>query len=155
MVGERFLVRNSGVTAVVEGVGDHGLEYMTGGVAVILGRTGRNLGAGMSGGHAFVYKLRADRVNADALAAGELHLRELTTAEATELKQLLVEHNQETGSLLAASLIENFENAVKDFTTVMPRDYANVLSIRAAAAESGTDPDGEETWTKILEVTNG
>jgi glutamate synthase (NADPH) large chain len=155
MVGERFLVRNSGVTAVVEGVGDHGLEYMTGGVAVILGRTGRNLGAGMSGGQAYVYKLRADRINADALAAGELNLRELNATEAAQLKSLLQEHSQETGSLLAASLLENFEKAVSDFTLVMPRDYANVLSIRQAAADSGTDPDGEETWTKILEVTNG
>ncbi|MFM6939062.1 MAG: glutamate synthase-related protein, partial [Rhodoluna sp.] len=74
IVGERFLVRNSGVTAVVEGVGDHALEYMTGGTAVILGPTGRNLGAGMSGGVAYIYKLRGDRINHEALAAGELHI---------------------------------------------------------------------------------
>ena len=67
IVGERFLVRNSGATAVVEGVGDHALEYMTGGLAVILGGTGRNLGAGMSGGTAYVYDLAPERVNRDSL----------------------------------------------------------------------------------------
>ncbi len=155
IVGERFLVRNSGVTAVVEGVGDHALEYMTGGVAVILGKTGRNLGAGMSGGVAFVYKLRADRINAEALAAGELHLRELGTPEADHLKALLEEHASETGSLLAERLLADWSNALHDFTQVLPRDYANVLEIRAKATASGIDPDGEETWSKILEVTNG
>ncbi|TAL45617.1 MAG: glutamate synthase large subunit, partial [Salinibacterium sp.] len=73
-VGERFLVRNSGATAVVEGVGDHALEYMTGGLAVILGATGRNLGAGMSGGTAYIYDLRPERVNAESLSSGELEL---------------------------------------------------------------------------------
>ena len=72
VVGERFLVRNSGATAVVEGVGDHALEYMTGGLAVILGGTGRNLGAGMSGGTAYVHGLKPERVNRDSLASGEL-----------------------------------------------------------------------------------
>ena len=74
VVGERFLVRNSGATAVVEGVGDHALEYMTGGLAVILGGTGRNLGAGMSGGTAYVHGLKPERVNRDSLASGELSL---------------------------------------------------------------------------------
>ena len=155
IVGERFLVRNSGATAVVEGAGDHALEYMTGGVAVILGKTGRNLGAGMSGGVAYVYKLRADRINSEALAAGELHLRELGESESAQLRTLLELHVSETGSLLAERMLADWSNTVKDFTQVLPRDYANVLEIRAKASASGLDPDGEETWSKILEVTNG
>jgi len=155
MVGERFLVRNSGATAVVEGVGDHALEYMTGGTAVILGRTGRNLGAGMSGGQAFVYKLRADRINSEALAAGELHLRELGETESAELKSILERHKSETGSLLAERLLADWSNTVKDFTQLLPSDYASVLEIRATATATGVDPDGDETWAKILEVTNG
>jgi len=155
MVGERFLVRNSGVTAVVEGVGDHALEYMTGGTAVILGRTGRNLAAGMSGGRAYVYKLRADRINADALDNGELHLRELDDNDSLELKTLVERHQSETGSLLAQRLLEDWTASASDFTLLLPSDYASVLEIRSDAVASGIDPDGDETWLKILEVTNG
>ena len=155
VVGERFLVRNSGATAVVEGVGDHALEYMTGGVAVILGATGRNLGAGMSGGVAYVYKLRADHVNHDALAARELRLEKLAGEHAERLRQLVALHAEETGSLLAAKLLADFESAVEDFTLVLPRDYASVLEIRARAERSGIDPDSDTVWKEILEVTNG
>ena len=155
IVGERFLVRNSGVTAVVEGVGDHALEYMTGGKAVILGKTGRNLGAGMSGGTAFVYKLRADRINAEALAAGELHILPVDDTQASELKTLIELHFAETGSLLASRLLADWSNSVQDFTMILPRDYSSVLKIRSDAISDGLDPDGEATWAKILEVTNG
>jgi glutamate synthase (NADPH/NADH) large chain len=155
IVGERFLVRNSGATAVVEGVGDHALEYMTGGLAVILGSTGRNLGAGMSGGRAFVYKLRADRVNPDALAQGEIDLLSLTETDAIELRNLLVDYEKSTGSLLASRFIENFESILSDFTLIMPRDYASVLRVRERAIDNGVDPDGETTWQQILEITNG
>lgn len=155
MVGERFLVRNSGAIAVVEGVGDHALEYMTGGTAVILGRTGRNLAAGMSGGQAYVYKLRADRVNAEALANAELHLRPLDEADSLHLKSLIERHQAETGSLLAARLLDDWKAAVSDFTLLLPSDYSSVLEIRADAVASGVDPDGDATWVKILEVTNG
>jgi glutamate synthase (NADPH/NADH) large chain len=155
IVGERFLVRNSGVTAIAEGCGDHALEYMTGGVAVILGPTGRNLGAGMSGGVAFVYKLRADHVNHEALAAGELHMNELSTEEAQQLRALLEQHVVETDSALAKSLLQNFDAELKNFTTVLPRDYANVLKIRAKATADGVDPDSDTVWKQILEVTNG
>ena len=103
VVGERFLVRNSGATAVVEGVGDHALEYMTGGLAVILGATGRNLGAGMSGGTAYVYRLDSKRVNREALATGELELGELGSADAEIVRDLLEQHLAETDSTLAAS----------------------------------------------------
>ena len=89
VVGERFFVRNSGATAVVEGVGDHALEYMTGGLAVILGKTGRNLGAGMSGGMAYIHKLDRELVNREALATGELVLGELGSGDAEILRDLL------------------------------------------------------------------
>jgi glutamate synthase (NADPH/NADH) large chain len=155
IVGERFLVRNSGITAVVEGVGDHALEYMTGGVAVILGKTGRNLGAGMSGGVAYVYKLRADRVNHEALAANELKLSALESADAEKLKSILETHLAETDSSVARRLLENFDAELENFVRVLPRDYANVLAIRAKATEAGIDPDSDSVWKEILEVTNG
>ena len=155
IVGERFLVRNSGATAVVEGVGDHALEYMTGGTAVILGSTGRNLGAGMSGGVAYVYKLRADRVNQDALAGRELRLEKVEGEHAARLKMLLALHAEETGSLLASNLLTEFDRVVEDFTLVLPSDYASVLEIREKAVAGGVDPDSDEVWHKILEVTNG
>jgi glutamate synthase (NADPH/NADH) large chain len=155
IVGERFLVRNSGVTAVAEGCGDHALEYMTGGVAVILGPTGRNLGAGMSGGVAYIYKLRADHVNHEALAASELHLNPLNEKDSEQLRYLLERHVAETGSTLASSLLENFDSEVTNFTCVLPRDYASVLAIRARASLNGVDPDSDSVWKEILEVTNG
>ena len=155
IVGERFLVRNSGATAVAEGCGDHALEYMTGGTAVILGPTGRNFGAGMSGGVAYVYKLRADHVNHEALEAGELHMNSLNEADAKKLRQLLENHVAETGSVLAQTLLQNFQNELANFTCVLPRDYASVLKIRARAQAEGVDPDGDSVWMQILEVTNG
>ncbi|MEN9714083.1 MAG: Ferredoxin-dependent glutamate synthase 1 [Actinomycetota bacterium] len=155
IVGERFLVRNSGATAVVEGVGDHALEYMTGGCAVILGSTGRNLGAGMSGGVAYVYKLRADRINREALEAGDLHIGHLEPADASRLRELLEKHSTETGSKLAAKLLTNFESELEHFSRVLPADYAAVVKIREDAVAAGVDPDSDEIWKQILEVTNG
>ncbi|GAA1352911.1 glutamate synthase large subunit [Arthrobacter koreensis] len=154
-VGERFMVRNSGATAVVEGIGDHGCEYMTGGQTLILGSTGRNFGAGMSGGTAFVVDLEPARVNKDALDNGELLLLQPDAEDADIIRGLLVQHAEETGSPLAASLLEDFETTVSRITKVLPRDYAAVLDARASAAEAGLDPDGAEAWTKILEVTGG
>jgi glutamate synthase (NADPH/NADH) large chain len=155
IVGERFLVRNSGATAVVEGVGDHALEYMTGGRAVILGRTGRNLGAGMSGGYAFVYKLRTELVNPEALKADDLRVLPLDDALAKELKQLITAHELETGSLLAKRLLASFEDEKQNFSVVMPSDFASVREIRSSAAEKGLDPDGDIVWKQILEATSG
>ena len=155
IVGERFLVRNSGATAVVEGVGDHALEYMTGGRAVILGRTGRNLGAGMSGGYAFVYKLRTELVNPEALKADDLRVLPLDDALAKELKQLITAHELETRSLLAKRLLENFVDEKQNFSVVMPTDFASVREIRSSAAEKGLDPDGDIVWKQILEATSG
>jgi glutamate synthase (NADPH/NADH) large chain len=155
IVGERFLVRNSGATAVVEGVGDHALEYMTGGLAVILGGTGRNLGAGMSGGTAYVHRLRRERVNADSLATGELELHELGAADAVILRDVLERHHAETQSPLAGRMLDDFASTVAEFVKVLPRDYAAVLATRATAVEEGLDPDGDVVWGRIMEVTGG
>ncbi len=155
VVGERFLVRNSGATAVVEGVGDHALEYMTGGLAVILGATGRNLGAGMSGGQAYVYKLDRDLVNREAMASGELELGSLGAGDAEILRDLLEKHVAETDSTLARRLLDEFETEVDNFVRVLPRDYAAVLQTRQEAVSEGLDPDGDVVWKRILEVTGG
>ncbi|MCC9145228.1 MULTISPECIES: glutamate synthase large subunit [unclassified Arthrobacter] len=154
-VGERFLVRNSGATAVVEGIGDHGCEYMTGGQALILGRTGRNFGAGMSGGTAFVVDLEPANVNKESLERGELLLVEPDAEDIDIVRGLLVRHLEETGSDLAQKMLESFEDTASRITKVLPRDYAAVLGARASAAEAGLDPDGAEAWNKILEVTGG
>ena len=155
IVGERFLVRNSGATAVVEGAGDHALEYMTGGRAVILGRTGRNLGAGMSGGYAFVYKLVPGKVNPAALKMDDLRLLPLDDALSSELLALLNTHADQTGSLLASRLLTDFESERNNFTVVMPTDYASVSQIRESAQSQGIDPDGDAVWQEILEATIG
>jgi glutamate synthase (NADPH/NADH) large chain len=154
-VGERFMVRNSGATAVVEGIGDHGCEYMTGGQTLIIGRTGRNFGAGMSGGTAYVLDLQTTRVNKQALESGELQLRGLDAEDRDIVHGLLVKHLEETESLLAARLLENFDDTAARITKVLPRDYAAVLQTRLDAIEEGLDPDGEEVWSRILEVTGG
>jgi glutamate synthase (NADPH/NADH) large chain len=154
-VGERFLVRNSGATAVAEGIGDHGCEYMTGGQALILGRTGRNFGAGMSGGTAYVLDLDRTRMNKQSLDSGELLLVPLDAEDIEIVRRLLIQHSEETESALAASLLERFDDTVGRLTKVLPRDYAAVLDARASAVQQGLDPDGEEVWTKILEVTGG
>ena len=155
VVGERFFVRNSGATAVVEGVGDHALEYMTGGLAVILGATGRNLGAGMSGGNAYIYRLDTALVNRESLASGELELLEMGSGDIEILRDLLLQHVAETDSALAASLLENFDVAATEFVRVVPRDYAAVLQTRQEAAAEGLDPDGDVVWNRIMEVTGG
>ncbi|WOF21500.1 glutamate synthase large subunit [Microbacterium betulae] len=155
VVGERFFVRNSGATAVVEGVGDHALEYMTGGLAVILGKTGRNLGAGMSGGTAYVYRLDEKLMNRDSLASGELTLGPLGSGDVEILRDLLHQHVAETGSELAQRLLDDFEDEAENFVRVLPRDYAAVLETRQAAADEGLDPDGDVVWNRIMEVTGG
>ena len=155
IVGERFLVRNSGATAVVEGVGDHALEYMTGGLAVILGKTGRNLGAGMSGGTAYIHELERERVNPDSLASGELQLLSLGGADVEILRDLLERHVSETQSTLAAGMLADFDRSCDRFVKVLPRDYAAVLVTRATAIDEGLDPDGDVVWGRIMEVTGG
>jgi glutamate synthase (NADPH/NADH) large chain len=109
----------------------------------------------MSGGVAYVYKLRADRVNQESLATGELDLAPLNDKDASALKRLLELHVAETGSVLANRLLANFGAELEHFTRILPRDYSNVLKIRDRAVEAGVDPDSPEVWEQILEVTNG
>ncbi|MFN2538774.1 MAG: glutamate synthase large subunit [Mycobacteriales bacterium] len=118
-VGERFCVRNSGATAVVEGVGDHACEYMTGGRVAILGPTGRNVAAGMSGGVAYVVDLDPARVNTEMV-----DLDPLDDGDRETLRQMLLDHAEETGSPVAAGLVDSLDR----FTKVMPRDYKRVLA---------------------------
>ncbi|MFX0538726.1 glutamate synthase large subunit [Ornithinimicrobium sp. Y1847] len=155
VVGERFCVRNSGATAVVEGVGDHALEYMTGGRALILGPTGRNLGAGMSGGTAYVLDLDPALVNPLALGAGDLTLAPLReTHDADEVRALIAEHLELTGSPVAATLLDD-DQLTDRITVVTPRQYASVLRIRREAEERGEDPNGPHAWQLILEDSHG
>ncbi len=125
MAGERFCVRNSGVTAVVEGVGDHGCEYMTGGYAIILGPTGRNFAAGMSGGVAYVY----DPENIFAINCNKemVDFDPLEEEDLSRLQRLIKNHRSFTNSGIAKDILEDFENAVQSFVKVMPRDYKAVL----------------------------
>ena len=155
VVGERFMVRNSGAVAVAEGVGDHALEYMTGGRAVILGKTGINLGAGMSGGIAYVHRLSESKVNREALQLGEITLSALDDTGMDELQTILEQHLDLTGSPLAKIILDDFSTYAKEFVRVMPRDYARIVEIQQDAQATGIDLDGEEVWTQILEVTNG
>ena len=154
-VGERFLVRNSGATAVVEGVGDHALEYMTGGLALILGGTGRNLGAGMSGGTAYIYDLAPERVNREALSTGELTLLPLGSGDIEIVTDLLEQHVAQTESAVAVRMLANLHETMARFVKVLPRDYAAVLATREAAIEEGLDPDGDIVWSRIMEVIGG
>jgi glutamate synthase (NADPH/NADH) large chain len=155
VVGERFMVRNSGAVAVAEGVGDHALEYMTGGRVVILGKTGINLGAGMSGGIAYVHRLSESKVNREALQLGEITLSVLDDTGKDELQAILEQHLDLTGSPLAKIILDDFSTYAKEFVRVMPRDYARIVEIQQDAQATGIDLDGEEVWTQILEVTNG
>ncbi|MBO4164133.1 glutamate synthase large subunit [Micromonospora antibiotica] len=135
-VGERFAVRNSGAVAVVEGVGDHGCEYMTGGTVVVLGETGRNFAAGMSGGTAYVHRLDTGRVNAELV-----DLSPLRDAERELLHDLVQRHVAETDSAVGAELLKNWPEAVEEFTAVVPRDYRRVMEIMKAAEAAGRDVD--------------
>lgn len=154
-VGERFLVRNSGATAVVSGVGDHALEYMTGGTAVILGRTGRNLGAGMSGGTAYVLDLRPERVNAQALLAGELTLSPLDREDEVIVRALVERFGQETQSQVARELLADWPAACGRLTRILPAQYARVRSELARLEAVGGDLSAPGAWAEFLEVTGG
>ncbi len=131
-VGERFCVRNSGVVAVVEGVGDHGCEYMTGGEVVVLGPTGRNFAAGMSGGAAYVLDLDPGRVNTELVDLAPVDGEPLA-----RLQRVVRRHWEETDSPVAQALLLEWESTRHRFTEVMPRDYRRVLAARADAARRG------------------
>jgi glutamate synthase (NADPH) large chain len=134
--GERFAVRNSGAAAVVEGVGDHGCEYMTGGTVVVLGPTGRNFAAGMSGGTAFVLDLVPTRVNPELV-----DLAPLTGDEQVVLRGLVDKHLAETGSAVAEKLLADWPAAVDRFTAVVPRDYKRVMELIRTAEAAGRNVD--------------
>jgi glutamate synthase (NADPH/NADH) large chain len=128
---------------------------MTGGLALVLGGTGRNIGAGMSGGTAYVIDLDRDRINTDALASGELELHPLGSADVEIVLDLLRRHLAETGSTVAERLLAEPETSMHRFTKILPRDYAAVLATRQTAVDEGLDPDGDVAWKRILEVTGG
>ncbi len=148
VVGERFAVRNSGAQAVVEGVGDHGCEYMTGGRVVILGRTGRNFAAGMSGGAAYVYdpegwlpaKLNTEMVEVEALDEADLDW----------LHGILSAHVDATDSAVARRILADWPARQGHFAKVMPRDYKRVLQAIADAQAAGVDPE-----QAIMAAANG
>ena len=126
IAAERFCVRNSGATVVVEGIGDHGCEYMTGGKAVILGETGRNFGAGMSGGEAYVYdpkNIFEQKCNLDTFELEKLS----NDKEIEELKKLIENHFKYTDSNIAKDLLADWSTTVNNFIKVMPTDYKRVL----------------------------
>jgi glutamate synthase (NADPH/NADH) large chain len=133
-VGERFCVRNSGALAVAEGVGDHGCEYMTGGRVVVLGRTGRNFAAGMSGGIAYVLDLNPIRLNREMVDVDPLD-----DADAEFLLEVVRRHQAETGSTVAAGLLAFWDTVVSRFAKVMPKDYKRVLAAASAAEREGRD----------------
>ena len=145
VVGERFCVRNSGATAVVEGTGDHGCEYMTGGVVVVLGKTGRNFAAGMSGGVAYLLDLDPKLVNTEMV-----DLQPLDDEDKKKLEAIVSKFHAETGSKVASELLKDWKSSSARFTRIMPRDYARVLNVIAAAEKSGKPVE-----QAIMEVLNG
>lgn len=147
-VGERAAVRNSGASIVTEGVGDHGCEYMTGGRVVVLGPTGRNFAAGMSGGIAWVLDFAQQRLNGELVAATGVEEK-----YAAELEQLVRDHLEETGSAVAEALLADWPNSLTRFTQVMPSDYKRVLEAQEEALEEGLDED--EAAARIMEVLHG
>ncbi len=138
IAGERFCVRNSGATVVAEGCGDHGLEYMTGGTAVILGSTGRNLAAGMSGGVAYVLDVNHDlyqRLNRELVSMSELSEQH----DIDVVKELVEKHVKETGSAIGQRILSDWESSVKNFKKIIPNDYAKILKLIAEEKSSGVE----------------
>ena len=144
-VGERFCVRNSGATAIVEGIGDHGCEYMTGGIALILGHTGRNFAAGMSGGRAFVLDLDPDLVKTEMV-----DVLILPADQEIVVRDLISKFASETGSRIAETLLANWSESKKRISMVMPRDYARVLAAMERAEREGLPVD-----EVVMEALNG
>jgi glutamate synthase domain-containing protein 2/glutamate synthase domain-containing protein 3 len=144
-VGERFCARNSGALAVVEGVGDHACEYMTGGRVVVLGPTGRNMAAGMSGGIAYVLGLDPAKVNPEMVALQPLEAEDLTW-----LHGVVTRHGRYTGSTVARSLLSDWPRRSAQFVKIMPTDYEKVMQATRMAKAEGRDVD-----TAIMEATRG
>ena len=136
VAGERFCVRNSGATAVVEGVGDHGCEYMTGGTVVVLGKTGKNFAAGMSGGIAYVLDEHRDlylRINKELVSMDPVS----DPQAAAELRALIQAHAAATGSPRAKAILTEFEGYLPRFKKILPRDYDRMLHAIAAYEAQG------------------
>jgi glutamate synthase (NADPH/NADH) large chain len=136
LVGERFCVRNSGATAVVEGIGDHGCEYMTGGSVVVLGKTGRNFAAGMSGGRAFILDLDPAQVNSDMV-----DILSVPQDQIEPLKSMISNFFAETGSVVAKEILDTWSTSLSRISLVMPRDYARVLAAIERATRDGLPVD--------------
>jgi glutamate synthase (NADPH/NADH) large chain/glutamate synthase (ferredoxin) len=149
IAGERFAVRNSGASAVVEGVGDHGCEYMTGGRVVVLGRTGRNFAAGMSGGLAFIldedgtFRTRVNPMMAD-------QLEPLDEADAIEVRDLVGEHLERTGSDVARRVLDDWDALLPSFVKIFPTDYKRVLAELAAQEAEHTGDPGRGPETSVV-----
>jgi glutamate synthase (NADPH/NADH) large chain len=150
-VGERFCVRNSGATAVVEGVGDHGCEYMTGGRVVVLGPTGRNFAAGMSGGIAFVHD--PDGAFPPNVNYEMVDLEHVSGADEEWLRATLRRHMELTGSEVAEKILAAWTVEVPRFRKVMPRDYKAVLGVFEEAEKNGWSE--ERTAERVMEVARG
>ncbi len=161
LAGERFAVRNSGAWTVVEGIGDHGCEYMTGGRVVVLGPTGRNFAAGMSGGVAYV--LDEDRTFPKRCNMGMVGFEELSKADAIELRAMIEEHHQRTDSSVAARVLERWQELLAGdaFVKVMPYDYRRVLrelaeeEARAASADGNGADAAQSDALQPLDAVGG
>ena len=156
LAGERFAVRNSGAYAVVEGVGDHGCEYMTGGRVVVLGPTGRNFAAGMSGGIAYVWDGKRDlykRVNKSMVEMEPVSEKH----DIEELRGLIQEHLRATGSARAREILDNFQENIGLFKKIMPRDYDRMLRAISQCEERGMNPEdaAEEAFYMITRGGEG
>jgi glutamate synthase (ferredoxin) len=140
MAGERFAVRNSGVDAVVEAVGDHGCEYMTGGHVIVLGPAGRNFGAGMSGGIAYVLDEKGDfaaSVNTQMVGTEQL----ADPGEIKKVRELIERHSKYTGSTRAQQVLANWDKSVQRFVKVLPKDYKRMLACITKAHKQGLTGD--------------
>ncbi|TAK62222.1 MAG: glutamate synthase subunit alpha, partial [Dehalococcoidia bacterium] len=150
-VGERFCVRNSGATAVAEAIGDHGCEYMTGGRVVVLGPTGRNFAAGMSGGVAYVYD--PDGHFPSLVNYQMVELEPLKLEDREWLRATVERHREVTGSDVADRLLTQWESEVESFRKVMPLDYKRVLSVMHEATADGLSED--ETLKRVMVAAHG
>lgn len=140
VAGERFCVRNSGATAVVEGIGDHGCEYMTGGRVAVLGGTGKNFAAGMSGGIAYVLDEGNDlykRLNKEMVSSGEI----ASKYDVLELKGMIQEHVAATDSAKGKEILEHFEAYLPKFKKIIPHDYEKVMKTIVQMEEKGFSPE--------------
>ncbi|OXN01584.1 glutamate synthase [Bifidobacterium vansinderenii] len=149
--GERFAVRNGGATFVVEGVGDHGCEYMTGGVVVVLGATGRNFGAGFSGGNAYVLDLDMSKVNPSAVKSGALKFLALEGDDEKLVHELIKRHAEETDSTIAKELLANWPAAAKRITHIVPTQFVAMTAAMKKAEEDNVDFNAPGAWEKVYE----